>query len=120
MPDTTFAKVVEGDVGKIARLEALKQIVRSLGYTDEDLQTITTSAPAGSGTRKTFGERVPLSIDVQIKRLEEVTKRGKSQTNGGDCGETFEQIHEADLLAHLKAGWQIVHRLTDGEVIVKR
>jgi hypothetical protein len=44
----------------------------------------------------------------------------ETQTNGGDCGENFEQITESQLLSYLKAGWQIVHRLESGEVIVKR
>jgi hypothetical protein len=40
--------------------------------------------------------------------------------NGGDCGEDFEEINESQLLQYLKTGWQIVHRLANGEVIVKR
>jgi hypothetical protein len=39
---------------------------------------------------------------------------------GGDCGETFEQITEAQLLSYLKGGWQLVHRLASGEVIVRK
>jgi len=39
---------------------------------------------------------------------------------GGDCGETFEQITEPQLLSYLKAGWSIVEKLSSGQVIVKR
>jgi hypothetical protein len=48
------------------------------------------------------------------------TKRAKRETNGGDCGERFEQIAESQLLGYLKAGWTIAHKLSNGEVIVKR
>lgn len=47
-------------------------------------------------------------------------KKIETQTNGGDCGETFEQINESQLLQYLKAGWSIVKELQSGEVIVKR
>jgi len=53
-----------------------------------------------------------------IKLAQKTSRR--TQTNGGDCGLQFEQINEAQLLQYLKAGWQIVHRLSDGQVIVKR
>ena len=48
------------------------------------------------------------------------SKHEKTQHNGGDCGEQFEQIGETQLLSYLKAGWQIVHKLEDGQLIVKR
>jgi len=38
---------------------------------------------------------------------------------GGDCGETFEQITEAQLLSYLEGGWQIVDKLSNGQIIVK-
>jgi len=43
----------------------------------------------------------------------------KTETNGGDCGENFQQITETQLLQYLKAGWSIVKELQSGEVIVK-
>lgn len=46
-------------------------------------------------------------------------KKIETQTNGGSCGEQFEQIAESQLLQYLKAGWQIVHRLVDGHIIIK-
>ena len=59
-----------------------------------------------------------------MKKAPKREKREEPQAAGAAIDnsvlEEFEQIHEADLLAHLKAGWQIVHRLTNGEVIVKR
>ncbi len=38
----------------------------------------------------------------------------------GHCDAEFLQIPEAQLLAHLKDGWEIVKELSDGDVIVKR
>jgi hypothetical protein len=47
-------------------------------------------------------------------------KAVKTEHNGGDCGEQFEQIKESQLLSYLKAGWTIVKELQNGEVIVRR
>ena len=44
----------------------------------------------------------------------------RTQHNGGDCGEQFEQIGESQLLNYLRSGWSIVSKLQNGEVIVKR
>ena len=44
----------------------------------------------------------------------------ETQTNGGDCGEQFEQINESQLLQYLRAGWKVAHRLANGELIVER
>jgi hypothetical protein len=44
----------------------------------------------------------------------------RTVTDGGDCGEAFEQIDESQLLNYLKAGWTVAHKLANGEVIVKR
>jgi len=44
----------------------------------------------------------------------------KTETNGGDCGEEYLQIPESELLSHLRQGYTIVHRLENGEVIVRR
>jgi hypothetical protein len=52
-------------------------------------------------------------------RLAQKAKR-RTEHNGGDCGETFEQINESQLLAYLKAGWSIVKELQSGDIIVKR
>ena len=32
----------------------------------------------------------------------------------------FIQIHEEDLLSHLQGGWELVHKLANGEVIIKK
>jgi hypothetical protein len=60
----------------------------------------------------------------KLRRLYERQKRSKKKPedceDGEHCGEEFEQIPEAQLLAHLKNGWTIVKELSNGEVIVKR
>jgi len=45
---------------------------------------------------------------------------GQACANGQHCGESFEQINESALLSHLREGWQIVHKLANGEVIIRR
>jgi len=63
----------------------------------------------------------------RIRLTKRIPKHQRTETNGGEactdgehCGEDFRQIPEGDLLEHLKAGWQIVHKLANGEVIVKK
>jgi hypothetical protein len=69
------------------------------------------------------GEPLNEQDRANIKRFNlKVAERAKRQTetNGADCGETFEQINESQLLAYLKAGWSIVKELQSGDIIVKR
>ena len=55
--------------------------------------------------------------NLQIRQI----RKERTQTNGGEMTDCeFEQIGETQLLSYLKAGWQIVHRLENGKVIVKR
>jgi integrase len=53
-------------------------------------------------------------------RLLERAHKPKTATNGGDCGEVFEQIPETDLLAYLRQGWTLIHRLQSGDVIMRK
>jgi hypothetical protein len=65
----------------------------------------------------------PRTIDEEISELEhlvEQRREQKTQTNGGDCDGQFEQIAKTQLLQYLRGGWQIVHRLSVGQIIVKR
>ena len=60
-------------------------------------------------------------VNIQRYHITIFRKRAiKTEHNGGDCGETFEQVAESQLLSYLKAGWSIVKELQSGEVIVKR
>jgi len=54
------------------------------------------------------------------KRRETQHNGGESCEDGDHCAQAFEQIKESDLLRYLQAGWSIIHRLNNGEVIVKR
>jgi hypothetical protein len=56
---------------------------------------------------------------LSLKRLTSKQRKPRTMTNGGDCGEQFEQVNEAQLLSYLKAGWQIVDKLSNGQIIVK-
>lgn len=59
-------------------------------------------------------------LSLKSLTLSRKQKKPRTATNGGDCGERFEQIEETQLLAHLQGGWQVVHRLASGDIIVKR
>jgi len=52
-----------------------------------------------------------------IKKLLEITKADGGMAYGE---EEFQQINEAQLLAYLRDGWQSLHKLNSGQVIIKR
>jgi hypothetical protein len=79
------------------RQQAIEEIVR--GFTPEQKELI-----ARHGLRLT--KRKP--------------KQREDCTDGVHCGEQFEQIGESGLLDYLRNGWAIVHRLENGEIIVKK
>jgi integrase len=64
--------------------------------------------------------RFNLKWSKKAMKPKDLREKIETQTNGGDCGENFEQINESQLLQYLKVGWRIVHRLNNGEVIVKQ
>jgi len=122
-------KPAETDAAKLVRMELLKEKARSMGFSEEELDAISVVV-LGAGRRGVSRDQVRevlrgtrrRTIDEQIKYLEKLIAERQKRTehNGGDCGEEFEQIKEEELLSHLKAGWSIVHRLQSGEVILKR
>lgn len=64
------------------------------------------------------------SIEEIMKTIKEETEKTEAEDpndclNGQHCGE-FKEIGESELLAHLNQGWQIVHNLQNGRVIIKR
>jgi hypothetical protein len=69
-----------------------------------------------------FTEEDKRNIKSYGIRMFERRKSAKSDCPDGEhCGESdFRQINESELLRHLKEGWQIVHRLANGDVIIKR
>jgi len=79
----------------------------------EASETITAKILAG----EPLTEEDKLAIQKFGLKLKE---RRPKYTNGGDCGEQFEQIAEAQLLSYLRSGWSIVKELQSGDVIVKR
>ena len=66
-------------------------------------------------------------LGIQLRQSEKLTEEKKKRLakdsrckDGKNCNEEFKQISEADLLQHLKDGWQIVKEIANGEVIVRR
>jgi len=110
MGETTFSKpTFEGDIQKRIQKEALLTVAKTMGLTADQVKAI-------------FRKKAikPEDIEGEIEVLEELVSKKETRTNGGDCGEQFEQISESQLLSYLKAGWQVAHKLASGEVIVKR
>jgi len=103
MTETCF-KATEGDVATTAKIEALKVLAKNMGITDEELSTLAT-------------KRKPFRMTEYIKELEATINKRKC-TDGEHC-EKFEQINETQLLDYLRKGWVIVHKLGNGDVVVK-
>ena len=59
---------------------------------------------------------------LSLRSLRQSRKRRKPRTatNGGAVDCDFEDINESQLLQYLRAGWSIVEKLGNGQVIVKR
>lgn len=61
--------------------------------------------------------------DSELEAMLNKRKKRRTEHDGG-CADgehcpTFEQINESQLLGYLQKGWQIVHKLGNGDVIVK-
>jgi integrase len=112
MADTCFTTQTEGDTATIAKMEALIQIGKSMGLKEEELRGL-----GGGIRRKTF--KVTPEYLKQLEELIEKKRKGDDCEDGDHCGETFEQINESQLLEHLRAGWVIVHRLNNGDLVMK-
>jgi len=106
MAETTFTKPVSDNE---AELRMAERMLKAIGLFDKYELKV----------RQKKDITIPEKLKIADKMLEENGK-AQTQTNGGDCGETFEQIPEANLLAYLKQGWRIECRLASGEIIIKR
>jgi hypothetical protein len=65
-----------------------------------------------------YGIRLGMKADQLKKRL--AKKKNSDCPDGVNCGEEFKQINESDLLQCLKDGWQIVHKLGNGDLVIRR
>jgi integrase len=109
MGETTFSKpTFEGDIQMQIQKEALLTVAKTMGLSADTLKAM-------------FKKRAikPNDIRAEIDVLEDLVSKKETEYDGADCGERFEQIKESQLLSYVKAGWQIVHRLNDGQIIVK-
>jgi site-specific recombinase XerD len=85
------------------RLKAIEQVMESIPPEQKELMG---RLGIRLGARKTEKKRLKDNSDCP---------------DGEHCGESdFKQINESELLRCLKDGWQIVHRLGNGDLIVKR
>ena len=89
------------------RQEAIEQLVG--GLTVEQKETM-----------EKYGLRIEKHLGSMLKKRLSVRKKPETRHNGGAIDCDFDQIAESQLLSYLQAGWQVVHRLSDGQIIVKR
>lgn len=89
------------------RQEAIEQLVD--GLTAEQKETM-----------EKYGLRIEKRLGSMLKKRLSARKKPETRHNGGSIDCTFKEICETELLSYLQAGWTIVHKLSDGQIIVKR
>lgn len=91
------------------RLKALEAFKASL--TPEQLE---------AATKAGYRFRTEVTPVKTFKKAMQKQRKTKTDCENGEHCEEFKQISEADLLQHLRGGWTIAHKLSNGEVIVRR
>jgi len=102
------AKVVDE---REQRIQAIRDNLRMLGKSEEEIRMATMSLRRAS------------NIEEAIKKVLRDSNEPEDPNgcpNGTHCSERFEEINESNLLSYLQNGYQIVHNLQNGRVIVKR
>ena len=118
MSETCFTKAVaEGDMETIAKKQALLMIAKSFGMDEEQV-------------KKAFRQKArhlgrELNVEEEIEALEELTKKPKTETNGGShvCsdGEHCQKVvSEQELEPLLAQGWRVVATLPSGRIVLER
>jgi len=64
--------------------------------------------------------RLSIRLGKKAPKKKQQTQPNGNCENGHNCGERFEQIKEGELLTYLQQGYEIVHNLQNGELIIKR
>lgn len=96
---------------KQQRIQAIADNLRLLGKSEDEIKMVTMKLRRAS------------NIEQAIK---EVLRESKSTEdpncpNGEHCTDArFEEINESDLLQYLRRGYQIIHNLQNGNVIVRK
>lgn len=112
---TQPTKMEKADMEKIARKQVLLGVLKTLNITEKEAAAMF----HGRWPSRNIDEEIEfMEMIIEAKRKER--ENNKDCPNGVDCGEQFEQIPEEKLLEYLRQGWQIVQRLSNGEVIVRR
>ncbi len=97
---------------QLMELQKRQEIVETI------MDKITSGEPLTEEDRESI-KRYNIKLMRRPKHLKPKTKTNGGCVDGEHC-EDFRQIGETELLDYLKKGWQIVHNLQNGEVIVKR
>lgn len=101
-------KIVQDE--KQMRIKAILDNARMLGKSEDEIAHIKTLIARRKVTK-------PEDVIEMLK--ENKAEDPNDCPNGHNCPE-FKKIPEAELLAHLNQGWQIVHNLQNGRVIVRK
>ena len=88
----------------------------------EVVEQITSKMISGEPlTEEDKGNITRYKLRLYYKRAPKRTEHngGQDCPDGEHCGEEFEQINETQLLDYLRQGWVIVHKLGNGDVVIK-
>lgn len=93
------------------RIQNIRDNLRMLGKSEEEIRMVTASLRRAS------------NIEEAIKKVLRDTSEPEDPNdcaNGEHCSAEYEEIDEANLLSYLQNGWQIVHKLDNGNVIIRK
>jgi len=99
---------------KERRIRAIIDHARLMGTSEDKIQQVVKML----ATRKRTLD--PDTIIEMLKQGNNTQEDPNDCPNGEHCSERFEEIDESDLLTYLQDGWQIVHKLDNGNVIIRR
>ena len=94
----------------------LMELQRRQQIVEEIMDKITSGTPLADEDRENI-KRYRIRLGRIVKMNE---SNNNDCANGHNCPGTFKQINESELLAYLQQGYEIIHNLQNGEVIVKR
>lgn len=103
------------EVEKLRKLTKMIETIKAKGSYEEWAPHLTEEE------RKSYKEIIRNMFKPFFEEEKQKTQKTEDCENDEHCesGPSFKQIKESELLSHLQAGWEIVYRLTDGDLILK-
>jgi len=86
---------------------------------DERLKAVEKIMQDMTPEQREIMQRHGIKVFSKTEAAKRKERKEKECKDGEHCGEDFKQIQESDLLGYLKEGYEIVHKLANGDLIMK-